>query len=144
MQHRKLSRKNSEMSTDETPEQPTQFNRSIEEIDRRLKSMENRKPAMDMTIKDPSVYENKADSWLRSHLNSLKERRASGGEALRPMDEFIMKRGYTADNIERRQTKKQEMNTMTPKLDRKGELWFYLVPYLFNTTALKSYCIVTT
>lgn len=104
-------------------QQNLQFPKSIEEIDRRLKSMENHKPVLDMTIKDPSVYENKADSWLRSHLNTLKQRRQSNLDGLQPieqpMDEFILKRGYTADNIERRKSKKQE-TSMTPKLDRQG------------------------
>lgn len=116
--------------------QSLQFTKSIEEIDRRLKSMENHKPALDMTIKDPSVYENKADSWLRSHLNSIKQRRQSDLEGLQsPMDQFIMKRGYTADNIERRKTRKQETTSMTPKLDRKGRHYKkYLVFFHFMSS----------
>eukprot|EP00111_Clytia_hemisphaerica_P008901 TCONS_00025992-protein len=116
------SRKESMMSTSstETPDTSLHFTKSIEEIDRRLQSMEDRKPTLDMTIKDPSVYEHRADSWLRHHLNSLKQnRRASDAENLQPMDAYQMKRGYTADVIERR-PKAQKENTRTPKMERRN------------------------
>lgn len=96
-----------------------QFTKSIEEIDRRLKCMEERKPMLDVTMKDPSIYENKADSWLRSHLNTLKQRRLSdSGNS--PMDEFQMSRGYTSDAIERRPKSYKQEPITTPKLDRKS------------------------
>ena len=137
------ARKESMMSTSSTetsPEVPTQsqqsqsalhFTKSIEEIDRRLKSMDDRKPTLDMTIKDPSVYENKADSWLRQHLNTIKQqnhRRSETEEqqmAVGSMDVYQMRRGYTADVIERRPKAKKEAFT-TPKMERKSKSYHTL------------------
>ena len=108
----------------ETPESSLHFTKSIEEIDRRLQSMEDRKPTLDMTMKDPSVYEHKADSWLRHHLNSLKQnRRMSDTENLQPMDAYQMKRGYTADVIERRPKAQKENTSRTPKMERRSTLF---------------------
>jgi len=106
-----------------TEDSSQQFTKSIEEIDRRLKCMDERKPTIDMTIKDPSVYEHKADSWLRHHLNTIKQnRRASDAENVCPVgNEFQMKRGYTADLIERRPKEKNQEKFLTPKLDRKSK-----------------------
>lgn len=80
-------------------------------------------------LQDPSVYEHKADSWLRQHLNTIKQntRRASetGGDqqlgvTVEPMDAYQMRRGYTADVIQRRPKAKKEAFT-TPKMERKSK-----------------------
>ena len=45
---------------------------SIQEIDNKLKELEKTRSSINATPKDISVYENKADRWLRSQMNTLK------------------------------------------------------------------------
>ena len=51
----------------------TNFSRSIEEIDLKLRLLANKRPSLDAAMKDPLVYNNKSDRWLRSHLNTIKQ-----------------------------------------------------------------------
>ncbi|XP_065663391.1 uncharacterized protein LOC101236105 isoform X2 [Hydra vulgaris] len=46
---------------------------SIQEIDIKLKELEKTYSNITSTPKDTSVYENKSDRWLRSHMNAFKE-----------------------------------------------------------------------
>ena len=100
----------------------TNFTRSIEEIDKKLKLLENRKPSLDMSMKDPMVYDNKNDRWLRSHLNMIKQNTqpTEGLNYSNPQANFKMQRGYTADNIDRKEKSTEICNRM-PKALRRSE-----------------------
>ena len=49
--------------------QQQHFTKSIEEIDRRLKSMDDRKPALDMTIKVRNIWKILEGEYQRSLIN---------------------------------------------------------------------------
>lgn len=100
------------------------FTKSIEEIDSKLKLLENKKPTLDLTLKDPSIYDNRGDRWLRCQLNTLKQRRMTvtntDTENHHPLDEFVMRRGHTSDAIQRK-TKKKDYLTPQPQKRGKGQ-----------------------
>jgi len=108
-----------DLTTDYSTDVSISFTKSIEELDNKLQLLQN-KPNIDLSIKDASIYENKADRWLRQQMNVIKQRRASDVENLNPMDGFVLRRGYTADVIERRKdTTNKKNGSLTPTMERK-------------------------
>ena len=104
----------------------TNFTRSIEEIDHKLKLLENRKPSLDITMKDPMVYENKSDRWLRSHLNTIKQntQTSDGHTCPNPQSTFKMNRANTVDQIDHSENTKRlkdHQNNRTPTALRRSK-----------------------
>lgn len=106
------------------------FTRSIEEIDKKLKQLENRKPSLDISMKDPMVYDNKSDRWLRSHLNTIKQNSQTPNDSphtctppqqQNPQANFTMQRGYTEGYLDRREERKVKEFDTTPKALRRSK-----------------------
>lgn len=83
------------------------FTKSIEELDHKLQLLQN--STIDFTVKDTSIYDNKADRWLRNQMNSFKQRQAGPpDENMHPSDEYVLRRGFTADVIERKKSNQND------------------------------------
>ena len=83
------------------------FTKSIEELDQKLQQIQNSN--IDLSIRDTTIYDNKADRWLRNQMNSFKQRNSiSNDENVHPSDDFVMRRGYTLDVIERNKNKNHQ------------------------------------
>ena len=85
------------------------FTKSIEELDQKLQQIQNSN--IDLSIRDTTIYDNKADRWLRNQMNSFKQRNSiSNDENAHPSDDFVMRRGYTLDVIERKKSDKNHQD----------------------------------
>ena len=126
--HRNSIMSTSSTGTEETSDVSISFTKSIEELDHKLKLLENNKPTFEMAIKDTTVYDNKADRWLRSHMNALKQRRKSIEDVEitghRAVAEFVLRRGHTSDNIER--TSKKKHCLLQTHVEKTGNLFIYI------------------
>ena len=85
------------------------FTKSLEELDQKLQQIQNSN--IDLSIRDTTIYDNKADRWLRNQMNSFKQRNSiSNDENVHPSDNFVMRRGYTLDVIERNKNNKNHQD----------------------------------
>ena len=109
----------------------TNFSRSIEEIDRKLRLLADKRPSIDTAMKDPLVYNNKSDRWLRSHLNTIKQNTMPNIERptkkddepeVKPETKLRMERGYTADMIDRRNKNNNQKDSNNNNSGFKGNI----------------------